>query len=63
MQNKAVIVGALGVIGRYIVEKLIGEAIGSSRIIAKKGRRTVHATDILPSIFLTLKKRNENSLN
>jgi nucleoside-diphosphate-sugar epimerase len=35
MQNKAVIVGALGVIGRYIVEKLIEEpdwtVVGLSR--------------------------------
>ena len=41
MQNKAVVVGALGVIGRYIVERLVEEpdwqVVGLSRRKASDG--------------------------
>jgi nucleoside-diphosphate-sugar epimerase len=43
MQNKAVVVGALGVIGRYIVERLVEEpdwqVVGLSRRKASDGPR------------------------
>jgi nucleoside-diphosphate-sugar epimerase len=43
MQNKAVVVGALGVIGRYIVERLVDEpdwqVVGLSRRKASDGPR------------------------
>jgi nucleoside-diphosphate-sugar epimerase len=52
MQNKAVVVGALGVIGRYIVERLVEEAnwrvVGLSRRKAADGPRYCHiAVDLL----------------
>jgi nucleoside-diphosphate-sugar epimerase len=52
MQNKAVVVGALGVIGRYIAEKLIEEpdwqVVGLSRRKASDGARYRHiAVDLL----------------
>ena len=52
MQNKAVIVGALGVIGRYIAERLIEESdwqvVGLSRRKASDGQRYRHiAVDLL----------------
>jgi nucleoside-diphosphate-sugar epimerase len=52
MQNKAVVVGALGVIGRYIAERLIEEAdwqvVGLSRRKASDGQRYRHiAVDLL----------------
>ena len=52
MQNKAVVVGALGVIGRYIAEKLIEEpdwqVVGLSRREAPDGARYRHiAVDLL----------------
>jgi nucleoside-diphosphate-sugar epimerase len=52
MQNKAVVVGALGVIGRYIAEKLIEEAdwqvVGLSRRKTSDGARYRHiAVDLL----------------
>jgi uncharacterized protein YbjT (DUF2867 family) len=51
-QNKAVIVGALGVIGRYIAERLIEESdwqvVGLSRRKASDGQRYRHiAVDLL----------------
>src|SRR5262245_50208977 len=51
-QNLAVVVGALGVIGRYIVERLLAEeswsAIGISRRDAASGPRYHHlALDLL----------------
>jgi nucleoside-diphosphate-sugar epimerase len=46
MHNKAVVVGALGVIGRYVVEKLLGErdwdVIGLSRRSSPDGARYRH---------------------
>jgi len=46
MQNKAVVVGALGGIGRYIVERLIEEpdwqGVGLSRRKASDGQRYRH---------------------
>ena len=52
MQNKAVVVGALGVIGRYIVERLVEEpnwrVVGLSRRKATDGPRYRHiAVDLL----------------
>jgi len=52
MQNKAVVVGALGVIGRYIAERLIEEpdwqVVGLSRRKALDGQRYRHiAVDLL----------------
>src|SRR5262245_31438067 len=52
MQNKAVVVGALGVIGRYIAEKLVEEAgwqvVGLSRRKASDRSRYQHiAVDLL----------------
>ena len=52
MQNKAVVVGALGVIGRYIAERLIEEAdwqvVGLSRRKSSDGQRYRHiAVDLL----------------
>jgi nucleoside-diphosphate-sugar epimerase len=52
MQNKAVVVGALGVIGRYIAEKLVEEAgwqvVGLSRREASGRSRYQHiAVDLL----------------
>jgi nucleoside-diphosphate-sugar epimerase len=52
MQNKAVVVGALGVIGRYIVERLVEEpnwqVVGLSRRKATDGPRYCHiAVDLL----------------
>jgi nucleoside-diphosphate-sugar epimerase len=52
MQNKAVVVGALGVIGRYIVEKLIEEAdwqvVGlSRRKVSDRSRYRHLAVDLL----------------
>ena len=52
MQNKAVVVGALGVIGRYIAERLVEEAdwqvVGLSRRKASDGPRYRHiAVDLL----------------
>ena len=52
MKKKAVVVGALGVIGRYIVEKLVAEGgwqvIGLSRRPAKDGPRYSHiSVDLL----------------
>ena len=52
MQNKAVVVGALGVIGRYIVEKLVEDpdwqVVGLSRRKASDGPRYRHiAVDLL----------------
>ncbi|MGB2660755.1 MAG: NAD-dependent epimerase/dehydratase family protein, partial [Pseudolabrys sp.] len=52
MQNKAVVVGALGVIGRYIVEKLAEDpdwqVVGLSRRKASDGPRYRHiAVDLL----------------
>src|SRR5262249_47902063 len=52
MQNKAVVVGALGVIGRYIVERLIDEpnwrVVGLSRRKATDRLRYCHiAVDLL----------------
>jgi nucleoside-diphosphate-sugar epimerase len=52
MQNKAVVVGALGVIGRYIVERLVKEpdwrVVGLSRRKATDGLRYCHiAVDLL----------------
>ena len=52
MQNKAVVVGALGVIGRYIAEKLIEEpdwqVVGLSRRKASDAARYRHiAVDLL----------------
>jgi nucleoside-diphosphate-sugar epimerase len=52
MQNKAVVVGALGVIGRYIVEKLVEEpswtVMGLSRRKAPNRPRYRHiAVDLL----------------
>ena len=52
MQNKAVVVGALGVIGRYIVERLVEEpdwrVVGLSRRKATDGQRYRHiAVDLL----------------
>ena len=48
MQNKAVVVGALGVIGRYIVERLVEEpdwqVVGLSRRKASDGPRYRHIT-------------------
>lgn len=48
MKKKAVVVGALGVIGRYIVEKLVAEGdwqvIGLSRRPAKNGPRYSHVS-------------------
>ena len=48
MQNKAVVVGALGVIGRYIVERLVGEpdwqVVGLSRRKATDRPRYRHIT-------------------
>ena len=52
MQNKAVVVGALGVIGRYIVERLVEEpdwrVVGLSRRKTTDGPRYRHiAVDLL----------------
>ena len=52
MKKKAVVVGALGVIGRYIVEKLVADGdwqvIGLSRRPAKNGSRYSHiSVDLL----------------
>ena len=52
MQNKAVVVGALGVIGRYIAERLVEKAdwqvVGLSRRKAPDGPRYRHiAVDLL----------------
>jgi nucleoside-diphosphate-sugar epimerase len=52
MQNKAVVVGALGVIGRYIVERLVEEpdwrVVGLSRRKATDGPCYRHiAVDLL----------------
>ena len=52
MQNKAVVVGALGVNGRYIVERLVEEpswqVVGLSRRKATDGPRYCHiAVDLL----------------
>lgn len=52
MKKKAVVVGALGVIGRYIVEKLVAEGhwqvVGLSRRPARNGPRYSHvAVDLL----------------
>jgi nucleoside-diphosphate-sugar epimerase len=52
MQNKAVVVGALGVIGRYIVERLVEEpnwqVLGLSRHKTTDGPRYHHiAVDLL----------------
>ena len=52
MQNKAVVVGALGVIGRYIVEKLVEASdwlvVGLSRRKTTDGPRYRHiAVDLL----------------
>jgi nucleoside-diphosphate-sugar epimerase len=48
MKKKAVVVGALGVIGRYIVEKLVAEGdwqvVGLSRRPAKNGPRHSHVS-------------------
>jgi nucleoside-diphosphate-sugar epimerase len=48
MQKKAVVVGALGVIGRYIVERLLAEGdwqvIGLSRRPEKSGPRYRHVS-------------------
>jgi nucleoside-diphosphate-sugar epimerase len=48
MKKKAVVVGALGVIGRYIVEKLVAEGdwqvVGLSRRPAKNGPRYTHVS-------------------
>jgi nucleoside-diphosphate-sugar epimerase len=60
MQNKAVVVGALGVIGRYIVERLVKEPdwriVGLSRRKTTEGPQYRHM-----SIYLTLKTRNASS--
>ena len=61
MQNKAVVVGALGVIGRYIVERLVKEpdwrVVGLSRRKTTDGPQYRHiAVDLL-----TLKTRNASS--
>jgi nucleoside-diphosphate-sugar epimerase len=48
LQKKAVVVGALGVIGRYIVDKLLAEGdwqvVGLSRRAAKNGPRYSHVS-------------------
>src|SRR5258708_18752439 len=48
LQKKAVVVGALGVIGRYIVERLLAEGdwqvVGLSRRAAKNGPRYGHVS-------------------
>ena len=51
-RNNAVVVGSLGVIGRYIVERLLAEAdwtvVGLSRRAAPAGQRYRHiAVDLL----------------
>ena len=63
MLKNAAVVGALGVIGRYIVEKLAEE--GDWQVVGYLGEinQTDRATDILPSICLMPAKRSENSLS
>ena len=64
MQNKAVVVGALGVIGRYISERLVlgRDPIGKWWDCRDAKRRTDSATSISQSICLTLKIRDASSL-
>ena len=63
MQKKAVVVGALGVIGRYIVERLVEEpewqVVGLSRRKTKDRPRYRHiAVDLLDA-----EDRNASSLS
>ncbi len=59
-KHKAVVVGALGVIGRYIVEKLVAtgewDVVGLSRRAAENGPRLRHiAVDLLDQADITTK--------
>ena len=63
MQNKAVVVGAVGVIGRYIVERLIGEpdwqVVGLSRRKTSERPRYRHITVDLLDVEDTKRKLAE----
>ena len=61
MRNKAVVVGALEVIGRYIVERLVRSPIGKLWGCRDERRRMGHSIVTCPSIYLTPKTRNASS--
>ena len=62
-QKKAVVVGALGVIGRYIVDKLLAEGDWQVVGLSRRAARTRRATATSRSICSTSRTRARNSVD